>query len=78
MTKQTQERMREQGRRDRAAGLSVDAFQLLGLGETAREFYEIGWRESGPVTRAEHARKFCEHGNRIGDFCMGCEQQRMG
>lgn len=22
--------------------------------------------------------KFCEHGNRIGDFCMGCEQQRMG
>lgn len=22
--------------------------------------------------------KFCEHGNRIGDFCCGCQQQAMG
>lgn len=22
--------------------------------------------------------KFCEHGNRIGDFCCGCQQHSMG
>lgn len=29
-------------------------------------------------TQVVSENKFCEHGNRIGDFCSGCEQQRMG
>lgn len=49
--------MREQGRKDRAAGLPVDAFQRFGQGEAARTSYEIGWRETGPVTRDEFARQ---------------------